>query len=180
MHCPQCQQANPDQARFCMKCGARLSRTYGQCGTEVPAEALFCFACGEPVGGSVAAPRFAAPGAYTPKHLAERILTSKAALEGECKQVTIAPRRVRVGNGGGGSLRSPGHGAGARPTGGVVGAQERDESSSPAPTEGEVRRGFGLACGGSCRSQPGVRHRRFAGGPSASRRARVSLSRAYA
>ncbi len=35
------------------------------------------------------ATRFAAPEAYTPKHLAERILTSKAALEGERKQVTV-------------------------------------------------------------------------------------------
>jgi class 3 adenylate cyclase len=33
--------------------------------------------------------RFAAPKSYTPKHLAERILTSKAALEGERKQVTV-------------------------------------------------------------------------------------------
>ena len=33
-------------------------------------------------------PRFGAPGAYTPKYLAETILTSKAALEGERKQVT--------------------------------------------------------------------------------------------
>jgi class 3 adenylate cyclase len=36
-----------------------------------------------------AEPRFAAPDAYTPKHLAEKILTSKAALEGERKQVTV-------------------------------------------------------------------------------------------
>jgi class 3 adenylate cyclase len=34
-------------------------------------------------------PRFAAPESYTPKHLAEKILTSKAALEGERKQVTV-------------------------------------------------------------------------------------------
>jgi class 3 adenylate cyclase/tetratricopeptide (TPR) repeat protein len=33
--------------------------------------------------------RFASPETYTPKHLAERILTSKAALEGERKQVTV-------------------------------------------------------------------------------------------
>jgi class 3 adenylate cyclase len=33
--------------------------------------------------------RFTAPDAYTPKHLAEKILTSKAALEGERKQVTV-------------------------------------------------------------------------------------------
>ena len=36
-----------------------------------------------------AAPRFASPETYTPKHLAEKILTSKAALEGERKQVTV-------------------------------------------------------------------------------------------
>jgi class 3 adenylate cyclase len=29
------------------------------------------------------------PSSYTPKHLAEKILTSKAALEGERKQVTV-------------------------------------------------------------------------------------------
>jgi class 3 adenylate cyclase/tetratricopeptide (TPR) repeat protein len=36
-----------------------------------------------------AQPRYASPEAYTPKHLAERILTSKATLEGERKQVTV-------------------------------------------------------------------------------------------
>ena len=35
------------------------------------------------------AQRFARPESYTPKHLAEKILTSKAALEGERKQVTV-------------------------------------------------------------------------------------------
>jgi class 3 adenylate cyclase len=34
-------------------------------------------------------PRFASPEQYTPPHLAERILTSKDALEGERKQVTV-------------------------------------------------------------------------------------------
>ena len=36
-----------------------------------------------------AAPQFTSPQAYTPKHLAEKILTSKGALEGERKQVTV-------------------------------------------------------------------------------------------
>jgi class 3 adenylate cyclase len=35
------------------------------------------------------AARFGAPESYTPKHLAEKILTSRAALEGERKQVTV-------------------------------------------------------------------------------------------
>jgi class 3 adenylate cyclase len=37
----------------------------------------------------VPGPRFGPPESYTPKHLAERILTSKSALEGERKQVTV-------------------------------------------------------------------------------------------
>jgi class 3 adenylate cyclase len=40
-------------------------------------------------GGRRRAPRFATPESYTPKHLAERILTSASALEGERKQVTV-------------------------------------------------------------------------------------------
>jgi hypothetical protein len=35
------------------------------------------------------AQRFDVPDAYTPKHLAEKILTSKSALEGERKHVTV-------------------------------------------------------------------------------------------
>ena len=38
---------------------------------------------------TVARPQFASPEAYTPKYLAERILTAKSALEGERKQVTV-------------------------------------------------------------------------------------------
>jgi class 3 adenylate cyclase len=53
--------------------------------------AEFCGGCGAQM---VAAPpglasRLAAPQTYTPQHLAERILASKAALEGERKQVTV-------------------------------------------------------------------------------------------
>ena len=45
---------------------------------------------GEPASGSPLAPQPArAPLTYTPPHLAEKILTSKTALEGERKQVTV-------------------------------------------------------------------------------------------
>jgi class 3 adenylate cyclase/tetratricopeptide (TPR) repeat protein len=40
-------------------------------------------------GVADAAPRFVSPASYTPTHLAERILTSKEALEGERKHVTV-------------------------------------------------------------------------------------------
>jgi class 3 adenylate cyclase len=61
--------------------------TCAQCGTALPAGAKFCLECGQPV--SAPAGRSPSPDAYTPKHLAEKILTSKSALEGERKQVTV-------------------------------------------------------------------------------------------
>jgi len=51
--------------------------------------ARFCLQCGQAVATFTAAERSAAPETYIPRHLAEKILTSKAALEGERKQVTV-------------------------------------------------------------------------------------------
>jgi class 3 adenylate cyclase/tetratricopeptide (TPR) repeat protein len=54
--------------------------------------AKFCPRCAHPTSLSAAprpAQRFDSPESYTPKHLAEKILTSKSALEGERKQVTV-------------------------------------------------------------------------------------------
>src|SRR5262249_47936414 len=90
MKCPRCQQENPPQAKFCLECGARLALACASCGTELPASARFCLQCGQAVTvGAVAPVRSPSPETYTPRHLAEKILTSKAALEGERKQVTI-------------------------------------------------------------------------------------------
>jgi hypothetical protein len=48
----------------------------------------FCLGCGQPV--EPAAPAFRPePRTYTPKHLAEKILTTRSALEGKRKQVTV-------------------------------------------------------------------------------------------
>ena len=96
MRCPECQQENPPQAKFCLECATPLARQCANCGTPLPASAKFCLECAHPVGASRTEPgrteaqaRFASPESYTPKHLAEKILTSKAALEGERKQVTV-------------------------------------------------------------------------------------------
>ena len=90
MKCPRCQHENPPNAKFCLECGARLALACGSCGTELPALARFCLQCGQPVTSGAAAPaRSPSPETYTPRHLAEKILTSKAALEGERKQVTV-------------------------------------------------------------------------------------------
>jgi class 3 adenylate cyclase len=86
MPCPRCQHENPRQAKFCLECGARLASTCAKCRAELPGSAKFCPACGEPVGPQTQA---RSPESYTPKHLAEKILTSRGALEGERKPVTV-------------------------------------------------------------------------------------------
>src|SRR6266436_825704 len=84
MQCVGYQHENPPHAKFCLECGGRLALTCSKCRAELPGSARFCLACGTPVG-----PPARSPQSYTPKHLAERILTSRGALEGERKQVTI-------------------------------------------------------------------------------------------
>jgi class 3 adenylate cyclase/tetratricopeptide (TPR) repeat protein len=59
-----------------------------ECGAETSPGKKFCRACGTALSGRVP-DRPLSPASYTPKHLAEKILTSKAALEGERKQVTV-------------------------------------------------------------------------------------------
>src|SRR5437899_1997053 len=89
MKCPRCQHENRFGAKFCEECAAPLARTCSNCGSQLSAIAKFCPECAHPVAGAAPQPRFASPGSYTPQHLAEKILTSRSALEGERKQVTV-------------------------------------------------------------------------------------------
>src|SRR5207249_6069674 len=90
LQCPRCQHENPPGSNFCLGCGTRLGATCSACGNDLPAGSRFCNKCGTPVSeASPGQTRFASPQSYTPKHLAEKILTSRTALEGERKQVTV-------------------------------------------------------------------------------------------
>ncbi len=89
MKCLRCQQENPSGQKFCGECGARLFASCPACGASNSAEQKFCGECGARLGDGADPSKFGSPRAYTPKHLAERILLSKAALEGERKQVTV-------------------------------------------------------------------------------------------
>ncbi len=93
MKCPRCQHESPADAAFCEECGARLEAACSSCGTANQLSAKFCKRCGQPLTmtahGAPAASKFDSPQSYTPTHLAEKILTSKSALEGERKQVTV-------------------------------------------------------------------------------------------
>jgi class 3 adenylate cyclase len=59
------------------------------CGRSNRRDASFCDRCGGPLTAALAAADARDPGAYTPRHLAEKILTQRSALEGERKQVTV-------------------------------------------------------------------------------------------
>src|SRR5437016_815131 len=93
MKCPRCQQEAPSDAEFCPECGAKLAALCSQCGTANAPIHKFCKKCGQSLtaasGVDPEGRRFASPDSYTPKHLAEKILTSKSALEGERKLVTV-------------------------------------------------------------------------------------------
>jgi hypothetical protein len=79
--------------------GSLTARTCASCGNKLRPEARFCDACAHPVDERTPArpetpPRTEphaerAPADYTPEHFAEKILSSKHALEGERKQVTV-------------------------------------------------------------------------------------------
>src|ERR671931_1158213 len=93
MRCPACGTENRPGVKFCEECGARLDLVCPACGAAVPTGKRFCGACGAPLGAPVtpasASSRFGSPRAYTPAHLAARILKERAALSGERKQVSV-------------------------------------------------------------------------------------------
>jgi class 3 adenylate cyclase/tetratricopeptide (TPR) repeat protein len=89
MKCPKCQHENTVTAKFCEECAAPLPQTCDNCGSQVSLTAKFCPQCGYPLRPVANDPRFASPKNYTPQHLADKILTSRTALEGERKQVTV-------------------------------------------------------------------------------------------
>jgi class 3 adenylate cyclase/tetratricopeptide (TPR) repeat protein len=92
VQCPRCQHQNETGAKFCEECAAALTVACARCGRPLSPTAKFCPECAHPAGQPVSPPparRFDAPEAYTPRHLVETILTSRGALEGERKHVTV-------------------------------------------------------------------------------------------
>ena len=87
----RCQHENPDDARFCRVCGSPLGRVCPSCGRVSAPDSSFCTMCGDALTSAPALSELqrGAPQAYTPPHLAEKILTSRSALQGERKHVTV-------------------------------------------------------------------------------------------
>jgi hypothetical protein len=107
--CPQCGRQTGADARFCDRCGFQLPLICRGCGAASKPDANFCSSCGTvlarpapaaqrdapkstPSDRAQAAPEPApatARRAYTPAYVAGKILTSRSALEGERKLVTV-------------------------------------------------------------------------------------------
>jgi class 3 adenylate cyclase len=89
VRCSACGFENASGIKFCGECGASLKVKCSSCGFENAPKIKFCGECGKPLA-NVAKPETSPdPRSYTPKHLADKILTSRSALEGERKQVTV-------------------------------------------------------------------------------------------
>jgi class 3 adenylate cyclase/tetratricopeptide (TPR) repeat protein/ribosomal protein L40E len=91
MQCSKCLFENPGQMQFCGKCGTKLESICPRCNSSNPFEFNFCGQCGYDLRELQDGIRvgFSEPHTYTPKHLADKILTTRSSIEGERKLVTV-------------------------------------------------------------------------------------------
>jgi len=77
--------------QFCGKCGSGLEKRCPKCRFSNPPDFVFCGKCG--IGLStpekISGIDYSQPQSYTPKYLADKILTTRSSIEGERKLVTV-------------------------------------------------------------------------------------------
>ena len=94
MKCFACQSANRKGVKFCEECGTLIALVCPGCDSRIPVGKKFCGECGQKLAQeAVARPApaidYDRPDSYTPKFMAEKILTTRSSLEGERKLVTV-------------------------------------------------------------------------------------------
>jgi class 3 adenylate cyclase/predicted ATPase len=91
MQCPKCQFENREGARFCGECRHEFEVTCPECGINNRAQNKFCDTCGCDLRKPEQVPPidYSKPQSYTPKFLADKILTTRSTIEGERKLVTV-------------------------------------------------------------------------------------------
>jgi len=91
MKCSKCGFENPEGMNFCGKCSAKLELICPSCNASNPPGFTFCGKCAHDLRIPKTAPPldYTAPQSYTPKFLADKILTTRSAIEGERKIVTV-------------------------------------------------------------------------------------------
>lgn len=96
MKCPQCQHENPNDAKFCMECGAKLENVCPECGTKLSPDAKFCMECGAKIGESISSKRVvpkledmhAQLQNFIPGTLAQKYLAAEQQIAGENRPIT--------------------------------------------------------------------------------------------
>ncbi len=126
MRCPSCNHHNRPERRFCAECGTALASACAACGTANEPGEKFCGGCGIALTISPAPGSPRPPAAETPKHLVDKILHSRSALEGERKQVTVLFADVK-------------------------GSMELAEQLDPEEWSGIMQRFFAILCEGIAR-----------------------------
>ena len=91
MQCPKCRFENREDVKFCEECGVKIELVCPECGIKISSGSKFCGECGHELHQPQKPPQidYQQPKSYTPKHLAEKILTTRSAIEGERKIVTV-------------------------------------------------------------------------------------------
>jgi class 3 adenylate cyclase len=81
--CFECGAGNGPDSSFCTQCGASLGAVCAACATGNAADARFCRRCGAALRGRLS------PGHHAPSEIAQKILASARAIEGERKHLTV-------------------------------------------------------------------------------------------
>jgi class 3 adenylate cyclase/tetratricopeptide (TPR) repeat protein len=91
MKCLKCGAEQPEGSKFCGDCGGKMEIPCPKCSKANPSENSFCNECGHDLrkSGEAKPLDLNQPRSYTPKHLAEKILTTRSSIEGERKIVTV-------------------------------------------------------------------------------------------
>jgi class 3 adenylate cyclase/tetratricopeptide (TPR) repeat protein len=94
MKCFACQSDNREGVKFCEECGTEIALVCPRCTSRIPVGKKYCGECGQKLSRDESAhpdPEidYNRPDSYTPKFMAEKILTTRGSLEGERKLVTV-------------------------------------------------------------------------------------------
>jgi len=94
MKCFACKSDNREGVKFCEECGTEIALVCPRCDSRIPVGKKYCGECGQKLGRDEIAQLdseidYNRPDSYTPKFMAEKILTTRGSLEGERKLVTV-------------------------------------------------------------------------------------------
>ena len=97
MKCTKCKFENPDNAKFCIECGAPIEFHCPQCGAMTPGTGKFCMDCGHRLSRPAEKPstdisfdeKIKKIQKYLPEGITEKILSQRDRIEGERKHVTV-------------------------------------------------------------------------------------------